>query len=592
MPRPTNPNTPYRITLHVNGGYRYATTRPLIKSDDGKCYNKSIHWGTVTDDLRFIPGRRYLYASLEERRKLIFPEGWNLGEIEKLQSERGKGRPANDDDDTNRFYGDIWLLERISEKTGIKQDLVSVFCGNMEIVNDVLTLAMYPYVTGFNYNRVARWQRIVKTPSTKQLTPWDITRLTQSIVEQHRMDLFRLRAQRVSRRAYCAIDSTTRSAYGGSLADIKWGKNKEKISLAQTLEVVVYTIDDHMPIYYRTFQGNIPDSRTVDTILKDLDDAGYGVDLVYITDRGYESLRNIEQYILSGRKVLMGIKTGVSLVKDRIREFGDFGARPPQMEFDPISGLYYKQYDIPYKVIGSGGRITKADRLRLNLYFDSIRRGMDQKQVDIDIAIQNNALEQIRKEKKSLDADIVRHDFPYYKVILAKNGHVKSFVLDEKKRDEALLESGFFANVTHKLDMNSPEALVEYKRRDEQEKYFQQMKSQMVSSRQRNWSEEGKTGRLFILFVAMILGSYLRHVWKDSEKLRSMYSSSIEILDEMRAIRCIEHKGRATKITPFVSDQLDIAEAFGFDVPDGCTPVCRSKKSTKQKTRARESQQI
>lgn len=58
-----------------------------------------------------------------------------------------------------------------------------------------------------------------------------------------------------------------------------------------------------------------------------------------------------------------------------------------------------------------------------------------------------------------------------------------------------------------------------YGLRDEQEKYFQQMKSQLGFDRQRNWSEEGKTGRLLILFVGA---------------------------------------------------QIDIANAFGFKIPDGC----------------------
>ena len=46
------------------------------------------------------------------------------------------------------------------------------------------------------------------------------------------------------------------------------------------------------------------------------------------------------------------------------------------------------------------------------------------------------------------------------------------------------------------------------------------MKSQLGFDRQRNWSEEGKTGRLLILF-------------------------------------------------PFVGAQIDIANAFGFKIPDG-----------------------
>lgn len=587
MARPANPDTPYKIMLHVNKGYRYATTRPLIKTSDGSHYNKSIHWGRVTDELKFIPGRRFLYASLEDREKLIFPDGWDLSEIDKLRSNLRQGRPANAGDDTNRFYGDIWLLERIAEKTGIRQDLVSVFDGNQEMVNDVMTLAMYPYVTGFNYNRMAGWQRIVKTPSKHPLTPGHITKLTQGLSEQHRMDLFRLRAARVSKHAYCAMDSTTRSAYGDSLSEIKWGRNKEKIPLPQTLEVVVYTLDDHMPIYYRSFQGNIPDSRTVDVIMKDLDDAGFSAGLVYITDRGYGSLKNIEQYILSDRRVVMSTKVGIKQVKEKIHAFGQFGARPQEMEFDISSQVYYKQYDIAYEVMSIGGKVKKADRLHLNLYFDPIRRGSDQLQLDLEVAIQGEALEEMKREKSSLDRDMIVHDFPYYRVELTKSGHVKSYTLDEKKRDEAIENSGFFANLTHKLDISAPKALVAYKRRAEQEKYFRQMKSQMVCNRQRRRSEEGKSGRVLILFVSMILGSYLRHVWKSNKWLKDTFPSSLEILDEMRSIRFVEHKGRASMITPFLGDQLEIARAFGFKVPDGCEPAGKSKRPPKKRGRPR-----
>jgi len=47
--------------------------------------------------------------------------------------------------------------------------------------------------------------------------------------------------------------------------------------------------------------------------------------------------------------------------------------------------------------------------------------------------------------------------------------------LDIKKRDSALEDSGFFANLTHKLGLSASEAIAEYKRRDEQEKYLQQI---------------------------------------------------------------------------------------------------------------------
>ena len=235
MARPVNENSIYRISIHNNGGYKYATTHTfLIDEQTGKRKYKNLHWGTVTEidgKMKFIPGKLYIYASLEERAKLIFPEDWDMSEISKLPGKKSKGRSAYTDVDKNRLYGDVWLLEQVAERTGLRADLKKVFNGNEEYVDSVLTLAYYSVLTGNTYNRVARWQRLEKTPYTKELTPSMITRLTQSITEEERMALFSLRAARLGDNAVCAVDSTTRSAYGDSLADVKWGKNKEGIKL-------------------------------------------------------------------------------------------------------------------------------------------------------------------------------------------------------------------------------------------------------------------------------------------------------------------------------------------------------------------------
>ena len=60
MAKPIKEDTEYKVTLHVNGAYLYASTRPRIITEAGKKNsNKSIHWGTVTDGLKFIPNARF-----------------------------------------------------------------------------------------------------------------------------------------------------------------------------------------------------------------------------------------------------------------------------------------------------------------------------------------------------------------------------------------------------------------------------------------------------------------------------------------------------------------------------------------------------
>ena len=216
MARLTKADSVYRMSLHKNGGYMYATTHPYTVTGDGKRKYSCLHWGTVTDGLKFIPGKQYLYASPEERARLIFPEGWDLSEIDKLQSNRRQGRPAYEGADVNRFYGDVWLMERVADKVGLRTDLMATFHENAEIVNDVLTLAYYSFATGNSWSRAARWQKLEKAPSSRELTPMTITRLTHSISETERMNLFKYRADRLDKDELCAVDSTTRSAYGSS----------------------------------------------------------------------------------------------------------------------------------------------------------------------------------------------------------------------------------------------------------------------------------------------------------------------------------------------------------------------------------------
>ena len=184
MPRKPDPGAQYRISIHVDKGYRYASTQPaVVDPETGTRKYRRIHWGTVDENNRFIPGKAYLFSPIEERTKLIFPEGWDLSEIEKLSGNRKPGRPVIESQDDNRLYGDIWLLEQIAGATGIREDLIKVFHGNREMTDAVMTLAMYLLCGKDTYNQLDSWQRIVKAPYTKPLTSPYITMLTQKITE-------------------------------------------------------------------------------------------------------------------------------------------------------------------------------------------------------------------------------------------------------------------------------------------------------------------------------------------------------------------------------------------------------------------------
>jgi hypothetical protein len=576
--RPPKEDSGYHVSPHNANGYCYAATQPaVIDPDTGKKKYHYIHWGRLEDGNRFIPGKAYILASPVERGRLIFPDDWDISAIDELSGNRKPGRPAYNGIDVNRFYGDVWLLDQLAVKLGIRKDLMTVFNGNGEIVNDILTLAYFPIITEYSYRRLPRWQRIVKTPSERELTPSYVTRLTQNITEQHRKEFLELRASRLGEEEILAVDSTSRSAWGDSLADIHWGKNKDHLPLPQTKEVVAYTLTSHMPVYYRTFPGNMPDSRSLPIILTDMDHAGFK-DVIFVTDRGYESLRNLETYIIKEMPFIACSEVGNGFVLEQIKSFGEFNTRPDDMEVDPILQVYYKQIDYTYNV-KSKGECIKTGNLKINLYLDPVRRSSELVFLDSEIKLQEEEIATRIKEQIPCEDDAtLKRKLRYFKVQYDQTTRlIKSYILDEKKVSKARMTSGFFAITTMGLSMDAIETYKHYRLRDEQEKYFQQMKSQLHFDKQQNSSEEGKTGRLFVLFISLILTSYIRHIWKTTE-LKKLFESSLDILDEMRPIRCIEHTNKAKIITPFVGDQVDICDAFEVDIPDGCRPDYRSRR--------------
>ena len=166
--RPRIPNADFKVILHQTGGYRYAATQPYEKDDKtGKIRRHYVYWGDVTEEMKFIPNQRFCLTDSNTRGKLEFPESWDLSAIEKLTEEENR-RPlsydpsyendgsafsgtvrttAGDEQFNNRFYGGTWFLWEMAVSKHVVEDLLSVFDGNQLVVNDIMTLAMFPIMT-------------------------------------------------------------------------------------------------------------------------------------------------------------------------------------------------------------------------------------------------------------------------------------------------------------------------------------------------------------------------------------------------------------------------------------------------------------
>ncbi len=585
--RPANADTPYKIIVHKNGGYEYAATKITKTGKDGKTEYEYKHWGRLLEGKKFHPNSTYLYEPTANRDKLKFPADWDLSEVERLSRQGKRGRVAYEEGDVDRQYGPTWFLTEVARRVGLLDDLREVFDGNMQMVNDVLTLAFFPFIDNLSYNHLEQWQREVKALAEHPLTAPVITRLSQSITEQHKMKLFHLRASRIGKDELCAVDSTSISTYGFNLSDIRWGKNKERLPLQQVMELVVYSLTSHMPIFYKELPGNIPDSRTTEEALTELEHAGFR-NLVLVTDRGYESLKNFELFVSKGLKVITCVKVGQKEVLDKIASIDMSLGYPKGMTISKDDDLFYKQFDMEYTVKGNGEHEIKAEKYKLNLYLDLRKR--DTAICDIHHAVLNQSEEAKRlidSAEAVPDTDALKRSLNYLTLTFGKENTLTEATVNQDKVDKHLMTAGFFANKTLRLDLDAAQAMDTYGMRDEQEKAFGLQKGPLCQDRMHVWTEASKHGRMFICFVGLILASYVRSIWQGKPELRKRFKSTEALLAEMRTIRCIEHDGHKKFITPFVGAQIDICNAFGFEIPSECAPKYISKKRPTGKKRGR-----
>lgn len=610
--RPSNPNSQYTMQVHKNGKYLYADTQRAVTGDDGIKRYKHVHWGTLDDQSRFHPNHAFLYQSPEEIARFIFPESWNLELLHQYQ----QALPAPKDQailniehdllvvSQSRSYGAVWFMEQVAERLGVRQDLMVTFSDNQTIVDDIMTVAMFLFITNYNLDRLCEWQTLEKYPSKHDLNPSLITTLQKSITEQNRIDFLKCRAARVVDASVLAVDSTSKAGYGIKLIDLAWGKNKEGLKLPVTLEVVVYSLSDHVPVYYKTFAGNTHDARSVDIILADMREAGFS-NFILVMDRAYPSIKNIDRFIVDKIKIVACMKAGAGFALTQIKKLGQFDYVPDGFEYSEYLDLYVTQYDLDRAVETDDGTKHESDRLKLNLYFDPIRRSQELKALDTGKGEEHRtALQQIVNSADVYSPETVKEIESFYDLFkltweevkmpialfpeelkkedphkrgrkrqFVKMYRLKSFERDVKALMAAKQTAGFRALVTLGVDFTADEAMDHYGLRAEQEMDNEQWKTLMQCDRERNSSEAAKAGASFIQFVGRIMSCYIRYAWRSSMELRKMFRSSLQMMDEMRQIRCLEYPQQGQmRLTPFIGRQLDLCKCMEFPVPKGCAP--------------------
>ena len=132
----------------------------------------------------------------------------------------------------------------------------------------------------------------LKHPFDKNIPSQRSSELFALVSEDHKNRFFSLQGKRKVDKEFWAYDTTSISSYSKQLRQVQHGHNKEHDPLEQLNLAIVFGEESNLPFYYRKLSGNIPDSKTIEHLLADLNNLGFSK-VKLVMDRGFYSQANV-----------------------------------------------------------------------------------------------------------------------------------------------------------------------------------------------------------------------------------------------------------------------------------------------------------
>ena len=433
------------------------------------------------------------------------------------------------------FFGATYLLDQIGEVTGLTADLKTCF---PDTYKQIQSIAYYLVLEDQNpLFRFKKWAAIHRHPYGMDIPSQRSTEIFQSVTEEAKMHFFRLQGKRRVEKEYWAYDSTSISSRSDTLRQVKYGKNKDDDHLPQINLALVFGEESRLPFYYRKLAGNVPDVKTIQELLRELDVLGYEK-VKLVMDRGYYSAENINALFKKHLKFLCGTSSALSFAKEFIREIGSkrdhyeyYNSNLELYVFTKTIAWDYEQ-ERPYK----GDVVKEERRMYLHLYFNPDKFSDDGKAF-------NRKLDTLKNELLS-GHRMPEHEKDYKKYFEIKETPKRGVSLTVKQDavDAAHERYGFFVLISNEVK-DPVTALSLYRMRDVVEKAFWNVKERLNLKRTMTSSESSLDGKLFVEFVALIYLSYIQKKMEENG-LFATYTLH-ELLDELDVIECFMEPGKA-----------------------------------------------
>lgn len=469
---------------------------------------------TTTGRVRL--GKKYLSENPQYEGKILYYEDKQLVERtpEEVQEELDKRVPSPLNDVVS--YGAsaaCWLV-------ALLEDLKKTF--GAEVGADLLRLAVYQYLDGGSMDCFEQWASQHWLPKARTFSGQRISEMLSKITHQDITSYLKLRNHRCvehfnkvktqaeelkkpgPRFRYLALDSTALNTYSVTISSAAYGYAKQNPELRQVNFTLGVDYLNGDVCYAYESEGSITDKSVYPHLMMDLHHNGYNLqDTVIVTDRGYQSIYNIQRLLDIEINYVCGVPLTEESVKQLFERYKSSLSNPAFLNGRlKVAARTSKEL---WEKATDSGPLHLSTSLHLYKYPElAAQQAISLHQKIEEVLEKKNSGEKLH----SADRSRVRN----YIVENNKNVWVKNI----KGLEEFLTRAGCFAIRTNCIE-DPFECLAVYKQRQIVETAFRQMKVLNGNNRLR-CTERTYIGKLLLFVIAQSLRMRMLYTVKENEQ--------------------------------------------------------------------------
>lgn len=473
---------------------------------------------TTTGRVRL--GKKYLSENPQYEGKILYYEDKQLVERtpEEVQEELDKRVPSPLNDVVS--YGASAACWLVAQQSGMLEDLKKTF--GAEVGADLLRLAVYQYLDGGSMDCFEQWASQHWLPKARTFSGQRISEMLSKITHQDITSYLKLRNHRCvehfnkvktqaeelkkpgPRFRYLALDSTALSTYSVTISSAAYGYAKQNPELRQVNFTLGVDYLNGDVCYAYESEGSITDKSVYPHLMMDLHHNGYNLqDTVIVTDRGYQSIYNIQRLLDIEINYVCGVPLTEESVKQLFERYKSSLSNPAFLNGRlKVAARTSKEL---WEKATDSGPLHLSTSLHLYKYPElAAQQAISLHQKIEEVLEKKNSGEKLH----SADWSRVRN----YIVENNKNVWVKNI----KGLEEFLTRAGCFAIRTNCIE-DPFECLAVYKQRQIVETAFRQMKVLNGNNRLR-CTERTYVGKLLLFVIAQSLRMRVLYTVKENEQ--------------------------------------------------------------------------